>query len=569
MLEFEKVRWRNFLSTGNQWTEIQLNRHSTTLIVGKNGAGKSTLLDAICYALFGKPFRKINKPQLHNSITRKGLLVEIEMKISGVPYIIRRGDRPGVFQVFQDGKLLNQNAKSLEYQDTLEKQIIKCNFKSFCQIVILGSAAYQPFMALPAGNRREIIEDLLDLQVFTLMNKLLVQKTNDNNGAIHDTDSKKNLTAAKIKLIRKHLSEIQQSNDKMVEEKRERVRSTQQQIEATQLEIEDLRDRIKQLRESVSDEATISNKVKQLEALRVKISQKISSIQKEVGFFHEYDNCPTCQQAIDAAFKEEAISSKTAKIEETSTGLQQLETEYEKSSDRLSEIFKVTGEITDLNLELASLSTKINGWVDYVSELQIEIQGLKKTSSETDTSNLQQLELDITSHEDNLKSLHEKKQLYQVAAMLLKDGGIKSKIVKQYVPVINKLINKYLSVMDFFVDFQLNESFEETIKSRHRDEFSYASFSEGEKMKINLAILFTWRAIAKLRNSINTNLLIMDEVLDGSIDSDAKDAFFQILGTMTDTNVFVISHAGDALFEKFHSVIKFEKVKNFSRIVNA
>lgn len=566
MLEFQKVRWKNFLSTGNNFTEIDLNRHSTTLIVGKNGAGKSTMLDAITYALFGKPFRKINKPQLHNSITRKGLMVELELKINGIPYIIKRGDRPGIFKVYQDGKLLNQNAKNTEYQDVLEKQIIKCNFKSFCQIVILGSATYQPFMALPAGNRREIIEDLLDLQVFTVMNKLLVQKTNENNSEIYETDIKKNMSAQKLKLIRKHLAEIQQNNDKMIEEKRDRINSTTQQIDATQHEIEDIRDQIKKLRASIADEQTIAFKVKQLDQLRVKISQKIATIKKEVGFFHEYDNCPTCQQAIDQVFKEEAITSKNAKIEETTVGLHQLEKEYETSSNRLDEIFKVSSEITNFNLELSALSTKLSGWSEYIEDLEAEIAGLKKTSDQADTSGIQQLEQEVDVYEETLKELHEKKQLYQVAGMLLKDGGIKSKIVKQYVPVINKLINKYLSIMDFFVDFQLNESFEETIKSRHRDEFSYASFSEGEKMKINLAILFTWRAIAKLRNSINTNLLIMDEVLDGSIDSDAKDAFFQILGAMSDTNVFVISHAGDSLFEKFHSVIKFEKHKNFSRI---
>lgn len=568
MLHFEKVRWKNFLSTGNQWTELDLDRHATTLIVGKNGAGKSTLLDAITYALFGKPFRKINKPQLHNSVTRKGLLVEIEMKISGVPYKIRRGDRPGVFAVYQDGKLLNQNAKNAEYQEVLEKQIIKCNFKSFCQIVIVGSATYQPFMGLPAGNRREIIEDLLDLQVFTTMNKLLVQKANDNNSNISENDMRKKLVGQQVKLIKQHTAQLQESNDKMIAEKKERIESTKQMIEASEHELESIAEEIKQLKVKVQDEKAIKAKQDKMRSLRAAIQNNIEKLNKEVKFFHSYDNCPTCNQDIDSEFKAETITKKSCKVIENEDGLKKLQLEYDKTVSRLNEIYEVNDQITDYNLARSAANTKIEGWVEYIESLEEEIKKLKQNIKETDTSNLQKLELELIDLEDQLKNLHENKQVYQVASLLLKDGGIKSKIVKQYIPIINKLINKYLSTMDFFVNFELNESFEETIKSRHRDEFSYASFSEGEKMKINLAILFTWRAIAKLRNSINTNLLIMDEVLDGSIDSDAKDAFFQILGTMQDTNVFVISHAGDALFEKFHGVIKFEKNKNFSRIAS-
>ena len=567
MLQFEKVRWKNFLSTGNQWTEIDLNRHATTLIVGKNGAGKSTLLDAITYALFGKPFRKINKPQLHNSVTRKGLLVEIEMKISGTPYKIIRGDRPGKFEVYQNGKLLNQNAKNTEYQDVLEKQIIKCNFKSFCQIVIVGSATYQPFMGLPAGNRREIIEDLLDLQVFTTMNKLLVQKANDNNSNISESDMRKKLISQQVKLIKQHAAQLQESNDKMIAEKKERIESTRQMIEASEHELKSISEEIKLLKTKVQDETAIKAKQEKMRSLRAAIQSNIEKLNKEVKFFHSYDNCPTCKQDIDSEFKHETITKKSCKVIENEEGLEKLQVEYDKTVKRLNEIYAVNDEITDYNLARSAANTKIEGWVEYIESLEEEIKKLKQNIEETDTSNLEKLEMELVEIEDQLKTLHENKQVYQVAGLLLKDGGIKSKIVKQYIPIINKLINKYLSTMDFFVNFELNESFEETIKSRHRDEFSYASFSEGEKMKINLAILFTWRAIAKLRNSINTNLLIMDEVLDGSIDSDAKDAFFQILGTMQDTNVFVISHAGDALFEKFHGVIKFEKNKNFSRIV--
>lgn len=566
MLLFEKVRWKNFLSTGNQWTEIVLNKNRSTLIVGKNGAGKSTLLDAITYALFGKPFRNINKPQLHNSITRKGLLVECELKISGVPYLIRRGDKPGTFEVYQDGKLLNQNAKSKEYQEILEKQIIKCNFKSFCQIVILGSATYQPFMALPAGNRREIIEDLLDLQVFTIMNKLLVQKVNDNNSAIYEEDRKKELTAQKLSLLQKHLADVQESTDKQIEEKQDRLKSTEKQIKTTQDEIEKIRKNIKSLRESIKDENQISKKIKQLEQLRTKINHKIDIIRKEVSFFHDNENCPTCKQEIDEEFKNETIVSKNNKITETEDGLNKLNTEYDNASNRLSEILKINSEITDLNLNLSALNTKVTGWNDYVEQLNEEIEELKKSTKKEATGNINALKKEVKEIDNNLKTLHEKKQVFQHVSPLLKDSGIKSKIVKQYIPVINKLINKYLAVMESFINFELNESFEETIKARHMDEYTYHSFSEGEKMRINLAVLFTWRAVAKLRNSINTNLLVMDEVIDGSGDQEAKDAFFQIINSLTDTNVFVISHNGDSLFEKFDSVIKFEKNKNFSRM---
>lgn len=526
----------------------------------------STFLDALTYALFGKPFRKVNKPQLHNSITRKGLLVEVEMKINGVPFLIRRGDRPGIFEVIQDGKLLNQNAKNVEYQEVLEKQIIKCNYKSFCQIVILGSATYQPFMGLPAGNRREIIEDLLDLQIFTVMNKLLVQKVNDNNTSINDSNNKKKIIEEKIKIIRQHISELQESNEKIISEKKERVVETNKLIDHSNEQISNLISKVDDLKESISDFSSISKKSKKLETLKHQISSKLENTKKELEFFNHYNNCPTCKQDIDEVFKHETILSKSGKIDDISSGLTKLDEEYSKVSNRLDDITRVNKEIIELNLQLSAINTKVGGWLDYVNDINHEINNIRTTSNNIDTSNLTNLETELIDVVTEIDNLYEDKKLFNIAGMLLKDGGIKSKIVKQYIPIINKLINKYLATMDFFVNFDLDENFNETIKSRHRDEFSYSSFSEGEKMKINLAILFTWRAIAKLRNSINTNLLIMDEVLDGSIDSNAKDAFFSILGTMEGTNVFVISHAGDALFDKFNSVIRFEKVKNFSRI---
>jgi DNA repair exonuclease SbcCD ATPase subunit len=567
MIVFKKIRWKNFLSTGNVFSEIEFNKSNTTLIIGENGAGKSTILDALSFALFSKPFRKVNKPQLVNSITKKEAVVEVEFDIHPHSYKIVRGLKPGVFEVYQNDNLINQSAEMKDYQEILEKHILKINHKSFCQVVVLGSATFQPFMQLPGGQRREIIEDLLDLQIFTTMNTLLKDKITTNKDAIVEANSQKRLINEKMSLISEHLRQIQNSNEAIIKDKIDRIATTNESIETLDKEYWTVTADIKTLQDSIVDEPSVSKKINQLSTLKQRIEANLDILNKDVKFFHEYDNCPTCTQQINSVFKAEAIDTKQAKIGDIKEGLVQLSLEYDKVSTRISEMSEVHASISDKNLECHRIKTKMESLAAYRKELQTEIESIEKTNEEIDDSKLIELQSSLTSVINDLKDKEEEKITLNAAASLLKDGGIKSRIIKQYIPVINKLINKYLAALEFVVQFELDEEFNETIKSRFRDEFSYASFSEGEKMRINLAILFTWRAVAKLRNSINTNILIMDEVFDSSLDSTGIEEFMKILNQLTvDTNTFIISHKSDQIGDKFENVIKFEKNQNFSRI---
>ena len=567
MIIFKKIRWQNFLSTGNVFTEINLNENNTTLIVGENGAGKSTMLDALSYALFGKAFRKINKPQLINSITQKGMLVEVEFSIGSNNYKISRGIKPTIFEVYQNGILLNQSAESKDYQEILEKQIIKVNHKSFSQVVVLGSATFQPFMQLPTGQRREVIEDLLDLQIFTTMNVLLKDKISKNNEDVSKNSTSRKLVEQKIKLITEHLSEMQSNNEQLIDEKKSR-------IEETNILINDLNDEYwkyenkrKDLEESIEDEPKISKRINQISQLKHQIEAKRALISDDIKFFKKHENCPTCTQSISSDFREKTVSDKNIETEKINVALVDLDKQYEETNARLNQIIEVHMDINNNRMEIQRVKTKTNSLIEYRNTLEEEIKNISKKTFIQNDNKIGDLEKELNDIKNAFNELSEDKLILSAAASLLKDGGIKSRIIKQYVPVINKLINKYLSSMDFFVQFELNEEFNETIKSRFRDEFSYASFSEGEKMRINLAILFTWRAVAKLRNSISTNLLIMDEVFDSSLDSNGTEEFLKIIISLTsDTNTFIISHKTDQLYDKFSKVIKFEKNKNFSRI---
>ena len=567
MIIFKKIRWQNFLSTGNVFTEIGLNENNTTLIVGENGAGKSTMLDALSYALFGKAFRKINKPQLINSITQKGMLVEVEFSIGSNNYKISRGIKPTIFEVYQNGILLNQSAESKDYQEILEKQIIKVNHKSFSQVVVLGSATFQPFMQLPTGQRREVIEDLLDLQIFTTMNVLLKDKISKNNEDVSKNSTSRKLVEQKIKLITEHLSEMQSNNEQLIDEKKLR-------IEETNILINDLNDEYwkyenkrKDLEESIEDEPKISKRINQISQLKHQIEAKRALISDDIKFFKKHENCPTCTQSISSDFREKTVSDKNIETEKINVALVDLDKQYEETNARLNQIIEVHMDINNNRMEIQRVKTKTNSLIEYRNTLEEEIKNISKKTFIQNDNKIGDLEKELNDIKNAFNELSEDKLILSAAASLLKDGGIKSRIIKQYVPVINKLINKYLSSMDFFVQFELNEEFNETIKSRFRDEFSYASFSEGEKMRINLAILFTWRAVAKLRNSISTNLLIMDEVFDSSLDSNGTEEFLKIIISLTsDTNTFIISHKTDQLYDKFSKVIKFEKNKNFSRI---
>jgi len=537
--------------------------------VGENGAGKSTLLDALSFALFGKPFRKINKPQLLNTITQKNLVVELEFDIGSNNFKIIRGVKPNIFEVFQNDKLMNQSAEMKDYQEILEKQIIKVNHKSFSQVVVLGTATFQPFMQLSAYQRREVIEDLLDLKIFTTMNSLLKDKITINLERIQTLSSEKKIIEEKISLIKEHLSELQINNDKFIEEKKARITETNEQIQKLDNEYLIYEKNRKQLEESLKDETAVSKKMNRLNQLKHQIEANLGILNKEVGFFHKYDNCPTCKQQIDEKFKVETIDIKEIQIKKIQDGLEKLSEEYNIVSSRINEMMEIHSQINQNKLEISRVKTKIFSLVEYRGTLEKEIKNVGDKITAEENNKVPELEKNFKEIEKNYYDYLEERNILHVASNLLKDGGIKSKIVKQYIPIINKLINKYLSAMEFMCQFELDEEFNETIKSRYRDIFSYSSFSEGEKMRINLAVLFTWRAIAKLRNSINTNILIMDEVFDSSLDSNGTEEFLKIINTLTsDTNTFIISHKTDQLYDKFNKVIKFEKRKNFSKIVS-
>ena len=567
MIIFRKLRWKNLLSTGNVFTEIDLNKFNTTLIVGENGAGKSTILDALSYALFGKAFRKINKPQLLNTITQKNLVVEIEFSIGINQYKIIRGIKPNIFEVYQNDKLMNQSAEMKDYQEILEKQIIKVNHKSFCQVVILGSATFQPFMQLPSGQRRDIIEDLLDLQIFTTMNSLLKDKVLMNTVALQTKTSDKKIIEEKIKLIKEHLIEMKNNNDQLIKEKQDRINETDDKIEDLDKQYTSLKRQISTLENGLEDKNDLSTRINKLSSLKHQIEAKRAIIEKDIKFFEKHENCPTCTQAINSDFREKTVSLKQNEIETIDDGLTKLIEQYEQAQKNLDKVLEIQADINKIKMDMHALNTQKNSLLDYKERIDEEIKSLGKSNKEMDDSKVPDLEKNLKSIEKEYQELTEEKNLLNAAGLLLKDGGIKSKIVKQYIPIINKLINKYLSSMEFMCQFELDEEFKETIKSRYRDIFSYESFSEGEKMRINLAILFTWRAIAKLRNSINTNLLIMDEVFDSSLDTNGTDEFLKLIKDLTsDTNTFIISHKTDQLYDKFEKVLKFEKHKNFSRI---
>ena len=568
MILFEKLRWKNLLSTGNVFTEIELNKHSTTLIVGENGAGKSTILDALSYVLFGKAFRKINKPQLLNSITQKNLVVEVEFSISSNRYRIVRGIKPNIFEVYINGALANQSAEMKDYQEFLERHILKVNHKSFCQVVVLGSATYQPFMQLSPGQRREIIEDLLDLQIFTTMNSLLKDKVLINTDRINTTVNEKKIVDSKIAMAKEHLVELQNNNEQLVKDKQDRVNETGKQINELNEQYWVYENKRKELVESIEDEESISKKNAQLSKLKHQIEAKRAFIENDISFFKKHENCPTCTQSISSEFRELTVHTKQNEIETIDSGLDKLIEQYEETNNRLGEIMETQTEINNQRMEIHRIKTKVSSLIEYCDSLEDEIKNIKKTVKTEDESKIGEYEKNLKDLDSKYNEYLDERNILSAAGLLLKDGGIKSKIIKQYIPVINKLINKYLSAMEFMCQFELDEEFNETIKSRFRDVFSYPSFSEGEKMRINLAILFTWRAVAKLRNSINTNLLIMDEVFDSSLDSNGTEEFLKIIKSLTsDTNTFIISHKGDQLYEKFEKTLKFEKNKNFSRLV--
>ncbi len=569
MIFFKTLKFKNFLSTGNYFTEIKLDNSTNTLVIGTNGAGKSTMLDALCFVLFGKAFRNINKPQLVNSINMKDCVVECEFTIGSKLYKIVRGMKPNIFQIYLNGELMNQDAASRDYQETLEKQILKLNYKSFTQIVILGSASFVPFMQLSAADRRAIIEDLLDIQIFSTMNSLLKERTTGNKDAIATNKYESDLVTTKYDMQKEHIAKLRMDNDEAIASKEAEIANVHIQIEQIQGVMSVLTQDILTLSESITDKQELPERVKKLTQLEAKIENNVSSFKKNLSFFEENDSCPTCKQVIADDFKSEQIRELSEKIGRAEEGLQKLEEEIVEKQTRISEIQKVTTTIQSKQVQIASNTMSVIESNKYIGKLQKEIAQLSVAKEDLTLENdkLLALQTQLQELETSKKELIEEKTYIEAASLLLKDTGIKTKIIKQYLPIINKLVNKYLASLDFFVNFNLDESFKETIKSRHRDEFSYASFSEGEKQRIDMALMLTWRAVAKLKNSTNTNLLILDEVFDSSLDANGTEYLMTILQMLEDVNLFVISHKGDILQDKFRNVIRFEKVNNFSRIM--
>ena len=553
MIIFKTIRWKNFLSTGNAFTEMQLDRNTSTLIIGDNGSGKSTLLDAITFALFNKPFRNISKPQLINTINRKKMVVEVEFNIGSKKYLIRRGSQPSIFDIEIDGVLVDQNANIRDYQRHLEENILKLNYKSFTQIVILGSASFTPFMQLTPNIRREIIEDILDIRIFTTMKDALKVKMNELKDKLRTLEGELTVTKEKANLQKKYIDTLE--NDK------------QDRVDKIVNEISDIEATITSLLGQVTIDIEVKNEYGDIEANRKKLenfkmdfTRKIKEQKAALSFYADHDDCPTCKQGIPHEFKETITTEKETKISELEVANTELVVQWESLDKNYEEYLNLQQKIVDTNNTIMSTQTLLQRLVVEKSEVENKVGDIEK-----ETLALKEVAKDLISKTNERTDIKEEQEYHTIAESLLKDSGIKTKIIRQYLPVINKLVNKYLKSMDFFVQFDLDETFKETIKSRHRDKFTYASFSEGEKQRIDLALVFTWRTIAKMKNSASTNLLLLDEVFDSSLDVNGTDYVMQLLNTIgDDANVFVISHKSDQLFDKFRSVVKFEKKNNYS-----
>ena len=569
MIVFKSVSWKNFLSTGNSANKVLLNKSTTTLIIGKNGEGKSTILDALCFGLFGKPFRNINKAQLINSINNKACVVEVEFTVAGKEYKVTRGIKPNLFEIRVNDQLLNQDAAARDYQKVLEQQILKLNYKTFTQVVILGSASFVPFMQLPSGQRREVIEDILDIRIFSIMNQLLREKVQETKDEISRIENEilnaKTKVEAQNQLI-KTISEAKSENIKALESK---ISSKLSDISKAEVEVGTIVEEINSLKNSIEDRERIVEDIDKAKSIRTKLFHKIETCEHNQQFFTDHDVCPSCNQGIADEYKEKIISDLNSKVKDQTDKAGELEKVLESLNGRLTKITEINSLITDKNIELSTKNSTITLLNNQIKELQEEISNHKLDTTNIDEEKRKLKDLAKTAMEKiNLKtSLHENRNIEDIASILLKDNGIKTAIIREYLPIMNKLINKYLQAMDAYIHFELDESFNETVKSRYRDSFTYASFSEGEKMRIDLAILFTWRQIAKMKNSVNTNLLILDEIFDSSLDTAGTDYFLNLMNQLGEnSNIFVISHKGDQLFDKFRSVIKFEKRNDFSVI---
>ena len=566
MIKFKKIRYKNFLSTGNIPIEVELDKSSTTLIVGSNGSGKSTLLDALCYALFNKPFRIIKKDQMVNTINNSDTLVEVEFEVGTNQYMIRRGIKPNLFEIYQNDKLINQDASSIDYQKYLEQNIMKLNYRSFIQVVILGSSSYEPFMKMKPRYRREVVEEILDIRVFGLMDLILRSQQSDLQKSLTEVRHQCELIKTKYETEAKHLKSLEDQGTDFQTHRQKLLDKNNTDSANYEQKIQELNESIAVQKEKVKDKLSVDMKYNQLQKLETKIETNLSSHKKTLEFFQQNDNCPTCTQPIDKDFKEQKCDHEHQTISKLSKGLSELVEELSKQEEKVTQFGRISNKIQDMTVEIAKIHTSLEQIKKNSDQIHLDISMAQNNDIDSIKEDLVTMSTQLKEAEEELNKVSEQKKYVDILREILNDKGAKAQIIKKYLPIMNQLINQHLQSMDFYVNFNLDEEFNETIKSRFRDTFNYNSFSEGEKLRIDLALLFTWRTIAKMKNSTNTNLLILDEIFDSSLDGQGTEDFFKILKTLTNENTFIISHKGDILFDKFTNIIKFEKYKNFTRI---
>ena len=564
MIRLKTVKWKNFLATGNRFIEVELDQEPMMLIVGKNGAGKSTLIDAITFSLFGKPFKKINKGQLVNSVNEREMVTEIEFSVGTANWKVRRGIKPNVFEIYLNGSLVNQDAKSLDYQKYLEDKVLKLNFKSFTQIVVLGSASFVPFMQLTAHDRRIIIEDILDIGIFSVMRSLLKDRILTLREEMQELEYEIKILQEKILLQEKYIEEMKAESAQKRKSDLDKIKETEKEINRLNEEIKHHQERVMVLMKSILDQDKVNIKSQELDKYRSQISKNLKKLNKDKKFFDNNENCPTCEQEIGLVFKEGKLKVVVKNIDDMGSGLDKLENEIDKVYQRIGEIAKSNQEIQKEEMQINQKNSNVQAHNSFVTKLSSDLEEMQK-EMKTDAIHVLTKELD-ESKSTRFKYV-EQKFYYDILSTILNDTGIKTRIIRKYLPVINKHVNNYLKDMDFFVNFQLDENFQETIKSRHRDDFSYYSFSEGEKKRIDIALLLTWRDIASMRNSVNVNLLILDEVFDASLDQAGMDDLLKLFKILKSTNLFIISHKLDILDDKFPKRILVEKIKNFTQMV--
>ena len=570
MIIFHNITWKNFLSTGNTPISVNLREAPTTLIIGSNGSGKSTLLDALCFALFNKPFRIIKKDQMVNTINNADTLVEVYFSIGPKKYKVRRGIKPNIFEIYQDGILLNQDASSIDYQKYLEQNIMKLNYRSFCQVVILGSSSYEPFMKMRASYRRDVIEEILDIKVFASMNLLLRSKQQDLTKEITTLRHQVDLIENKVDLQEKHYNELQGRDTDAISKKKEDIEKAQEHKRDYMLRISSLNEEITKNKLKLEGTEETKSKFLQLQKLESKIDTNLKTHKKALKFFEENTNCPVCTQELEPSFKQEKVNEEKAAVDKLNEGYKKLLTEITNTEEKILNIDKVSETIRSIETNVAKLNTSVDELKRHSDRIQNEIDllSVEDASGLNIKEEIVRLKQELVKTKEDRDKVIDEKKYVDVLRQIVDDSGARAQIIKKYIPVMNTLINQYLQSMDFFISFHLDEEFKETVKSRHMDSFNYNNFSEGEKMRIDLSLLFTWRSIAKMKNSVNTNLLILDEIFDSSLDGQGTDDFFKIIKTLTKENIFIISHKGDIMFDKFTNIIKFEKYQNFTRLEN-